>query len=282
MIMTAAAGSIVSSSSKKKMTKKHGRGRSNSLQPQVVEYLKKWLMSDEHINHPYPTEVEKVRIVADTGIDMKRLNNWFVNNRIRYWKPRFEALQKHQQKGKKKNQSKDSSSLSSSSALSLSSADAQKRGHESEESKPSPPEDDHGDDTPTKGLSTINAGYRSDVNINPLRVVTPRLDLSQLVQTVINDINDVVAIDDDRETVVAGFDLFYHHRLPTKRQRKHDCLDTNNTLEVTPRFKYMRKNVEQWKLACLMSPKLDDKNLPTLDEAAHLFGYPILTASSSR
>ena len=65
--------------------------KSSSLPPDTVEYLKKWMMSPEHIAHPYPTEKEKAQIMADTGIELKQLTNWFVNNRKRYWKPRVEA-----------------------------------------------------------------------------------------------------------------------------------------------------------------------------------------------
>lgn len=49
------------------------------------------MMSPEHVAHPYPTEQEKAQIMADTGIELKQLTNWFVNNRKRYWKPRVEA-----------------------------------------------------------------------------------------------------------------------------------------------------------------------------------------------
>lgn len=66
----------------------------SSLPPQTVEYLKNWMMSPAHISHPYPTEAEKAVIMADTGIEMKQLTNWFVNNRKRFWKPRIEAAQK--------------------------------------------------------------------------------------------------------------------------------------------------------------------------------------------
>uniref|UniRef100_A0A7S2KCG9 Homeobox domain-containing protein n=2 Tax=Leptocylindrus danicus TaxID=163516 RepID=A0A7S2KCG9_9STRA len=66
----------------------------SSLPPQTVEYLKNWMMSPAHISHPYPTEAEKAAIMADTGIEMKQLTNWFVNNRKRFWKPRIEAAQK--------------------------------------------------------------------------------------------------------------------------------------------------------------------------------------------
>lgn len=65
--------------------------KSSSLPVETVEYLKNWMMSPEHIAHPYPTDQEKSQIMADTGIELKQLTNWFVNNRKRYWKPRVEA-----------------------------------------------------------------------------------------------------------------------------------------------------------------------------------------------
>jgi hypothetical protein len=75
---------------------KGGKHKSSSLPNETVEYLKAWMMSPEHIAHPYPTEQEKTQIMAVTGVEMKQLTNWFVNNRKRYWKPRVEArLQQH-------------------------------------------------------------------------------------------------------------------------------------------------------------------------------------------
>ena len=72
--------------------------KSTSLPQETVEYLKNWMMSPEHIAHPYPTEQEKAFIMKETGIELKQLTNWFVNNRKRYWKPRVEArLQQQQQ-----------------------------------------------------------------------------------------------------------------------------------------------------------------------------------------
>ena len=71
--------------------------KTNSLPLETVEYLKAWMMSPEHVAHPYPTEQEKAKIMADTGIELKQLTNWFVNNRKRFWKPRVEArLQQHE------------------------------------------------------------------------------------------------------------------------------------------------------------------------------------------
>lgn len=83
---------LVSSKSKNKVSR-----RPCNLPLETVEYLKAWMMSPEHIAHPYPTEKEKQEIMADTGIELKQLTNWFVNNRKRYWKPLVEAkLQKQQ------------------------------------------------------------------------------------------------------------------------------------------------------------------------------------------
>lgn len=76
--------SVTSSPSKTKR-------KSSSLPSETVEYLKAWMMSAEHIAHPYPTELEKLKIMEDTDIELKQLTNWFVNNRKRYWKPRIEA-----------------------------------------------------------------------------------------------------------------------------------------------------------------------------------------------
>ena len=40
-----------------------GRKKSTSLPLETVEYLKEWMMSPEHIAHPYPTEAEKAQIM---------------------------------------------------------------------------------------------------------------------------------------------------------------------------------------------------------------------------
>jgi hypothetical protein len=75
----------------KQPSRSSSKAKSASLPSETVEYLKAWMMSAEHIAHPYPTEQEKVEIMNDTGIELKQLTNWFVNNRKRYWKPRVEA-----------------------------------------------------------------------------------------------------------------------------------------------------------------------------------------------
>ena len=256
--MTATA---ITSTLKKK--KSQGRGRSNSLPCHVVEYLKNWLMSPEHINHPYPSESEKARMVADTGIEIKRLNNWFVNNRIRFWKPRFEAMQK-QQDQKKRKLSKSKENPVSTKTISM------------------PP--------PAKVTPRSSPTVKEDSK-KTFQVVLPvapsltvaRLDLSHLVETITNVSATVSDDDSDSSSYSPKKSIFRRCR---KRQRTEseadELITTTTTIESFPRFKYTCNDVEQWKLACSGSfstwQELDDTNLPSLDEAVHLFGYSIVAS----
>lgn len=40
-----------------------------------------------HYRWPYPTEDEKNRLSEMTGLDQKQINNWFINQRKRHWRP---------------------------------------------------------------------------------------------------------------------------------------------------------------------------------------------------
>mmetsp|Transcript_36600 Transcript_36600/g.82311 ORF Transcript_36600/g.82311 Transcript_36600/m.82311 type:complete len:639 (-) Transcript_36600:326-2242(-) len=92
------------SSSQKKSKKKSGGGigmpgryqpkAKTALGQYAVQYLKNWMLSPEHIEHPYPTEDEKIEIMEDTGLELKQLTNWFVNNRKRYWRPKVDELKR--------------------------------------------------------------------------------------------------------------------------------------------------------------------------------------------
>lgn len=87
--------SVSMSSSTSPTCNKSKTRKTNSLPVETVEYLKAWMMSPEHVAHPYPTDLEKAQIMADTGIELKQLTNWFVNNRKRFWKPRVESRLVH-------------------------------------------------------------------------------------------------------------------------------------------------------------------------------------------
>ena len=42
-------------------------------------YLFKWVK--EHLNHPYPTKIEKGQLLIQAKMNMRQLENWFANER---------------------------------------------------------------------------------------------------------------------------------------------------------------------------------------------------------
>jgi hypothetical protein len=50
----------------------------------VTKVLKRWLLSAEHYDFPYPNDEEKARLSEITGISLRQLNTWFTNSRKRW------------------------------------------------------------------------------------------------------------------------------------------------------------------------------------------------------
>jgi hypothetical protein len=243
------------SESKSEQGKSQGRGRSNSLPSNVVEYLKDWLMSPEHINHPYPTEEEKTQMVADTSIELKRLNNWFVNNRIRYWKPRMEALQRQRRL--------EPSPVAPDSDIEKLSV------------KPSL------FDQITKSMIELQHKTKLayfETQTSATSSSSSSVCLVSDVSTSANESTD----DGDASDVLSDIDSI-QVKETTIDQAKHRPsrssvgikrrLDETDDYVCSPRSKYSRKNIILWRVACETSPRVYDDGLPSLDEAARLFGY---------
>ncbi|XVE97369.1 hypothetical protein REPUB_Repub03eG0013900 [Reevesia pubescens] len=57
--------------------------RAGKLPGDTTSVLKAWWQS--HAKWPYPTEEDKVRLVQETGLQLKQINNWFINQRKRNW-----------------------------------------------------------------------------------------------------------------------------------------------------------------------------------------------------
>ncbi|CAN1248176.1 Homeobox protein knotted-1-like 4 [Linum perenne] len=57
--------------------------RAGKLPGDTTSVLKSWWQS--HSKWPYPTEEDKARLVQETRLQLKQINNWFINQRKRNW-----------------------------------------------------------------------------------------------------------------------------------------------------------------------------------------------------
>ncbi|KAK4791938.1 hypothetical protein SAY86_022373 [Trapa natans] len=60
------------------------------LPEQSVAILRAWLF--EHFLHPYPTDTDKHMLATQTGLSRNQVSNWFINARVRLWKPMVEEI----------------------------------------------------------------------------------------------------------------------------------------------------------------------------------------------
>lgn len=58
----------------------------------AVSVLRAWLF--EHFLHPYPKDSEKIMLARQTGLSRSQVANWFINARVRLWKPMIEEMYK--------------------------------------------------------------------------------------------------------------------------------------------------------------------------------------------
>ncbi|WOH13764.1 hypothetical protein DCAR_0933275 [Daucus carota subsp. sativus] len=59
-----------------------------------VSILRAWLF--EHFLHPYPKDSEKIVLARQTGLTRSQVSNWFINARVRLWKPMVEEMYKEE------------------------------------------------------------------------------------------------------------------------------------------------------------------------------------------
>ncbi|CAN0847551.1 BEL1-like homeodomain protein 1, partial [Linum grandiflorum] len=98
-----------SSGSKLKFVDNHlrqqiGMMQHNACRPQrglperSVSVLRAWLF--EHFLHPYPKDSDKHMLAKHTGLTKCQVSNWFINARVRLWKPMVEEMYIEEMKDK--------------------------------------------------------------------------------------------------------------------------------------------------------------------------------------
>ncbi|KAF8405154.1 hypothetical protein HHK36_010053 [Tetracentron sinense] len=66
------------------------------LPERSVNILRAWLF--EHFLNPYPSDADKHLLARQTGLSRSQVSNWFINARVRLWKPMVEEM--YQQEAK--------------------------------------------------------------------------------------------------------------------------------------------------------------------------------------
>ncbi|KAK6244432.1 hypothetical protein QUC31_010841 [Theobroma cacao] len=80
------------------------------LPERSVSVLRAWLF--EHFLHPYPKDSDKHMLAKQTGLTRSQVSNWFINARVRLWKPMVEEMYLEEVKEHEQNGSEDKSSKS--------------------------------------------------------------------------------------------------------------------------------------------------------------------------
>ncbi|XP_022971235.1 BEL1-like homeodomain protein 9 isoform X2 [Cucurbita maxima] len=71
------------------------------LPEQAVTVLRGWLF--DHFLHPYPSDTDKLMLAKQTGLSRSQVSNWFINARVRLWKPMVEEIYNLETKQTQKN-----------------------------------------------------------------------------------------------------------------------------------------------------------------------------------
>ncbi|XP_062216959.1 homeobox protein BEL1 homolog [Phragmites australis] len=79
------------------MMESHPWRPQRGLPERAVTILRAWLF--EHFLHPYPSDVDKHILARRTGLSRSQVSNWFINARVRLWKPMIEEMYVEEMKG---------------------------------------------------------------------------------------------------------------------------------------------------------------------------------------
>ncbi|KAF8412338.1 hypothetical protein HHK36_000300 [Tetracentron sinense] len=74
--------------------------KAGKLPGDTTSVLKHWWQ--EHSKWPYPTEDDKAKLVGETGLQLKQINNWFINQRKRNWHSNSQSVTSSKSKRKTK------------------------------------------------------------------------------------------------------------------------------------------------------------------------------------
>ncbi|GMH32326.1 hypothetical protein BSKO_00160 [Bryopsis sp. KO-2023] len=78
-------GQVIREGAEDGRPKRRVHKKRENLPKESTALLKDWLLS--HMMLPYPGNEEKIQLCKATNLDISQINNWFINARVRIWKP---------------------------------------------------------------------------------------------------------------------------------------------------------------------------------------------------
>ncbi|XP_019434775.1 PREDICTED: BEL1-like homeodomain protein 4 isoform X3 [Lupinus angustifolius] len=123
------------------------------LPERSVNILRAWLF--EHFLHPYPSDADKHLLARQTGLSRNQVSNWFINARVRLWKPMVEDM--YQQELKEAEGSAEERENNNQSSSNIS-------GHQAQTPTTAPPTTTSTATAPQPTTSTAT-GKRSNINV---------------------------------------------------------------------------------------------------------------------
>ncbi|GFQ05495.1 bel1-like homeodomain protein 4 [Phtheirospermum japonicum] len=82
------------------------------LPERSVNALRAWLF--EHFLNPYPSDADKQILARQTGLSRNQVSNWFINARVRLWKPMVEEMYQQEANEETEDQERDHTSSTTS------------------------------------------------------------------------------------------------------------------------------------------------------------------------
>ncbi|KAG5241310.1 BEL1 homeodomain protein [Salix suchowensis] len=118
------------------------------LPERSVNILRAWLF--EHFLHPYPSDADKHLLARQTGLSRNQVSNWFINARVRLWKPMVEEM--YQQESKEEEPGADDRERK------------QASNNNGVAQTPTPTTTTTGSSAPAATATTMPSGKRSEIN----------------------------------------------------------------------------------------------------------------------
>ncbi|XVF69262.1 hypothetical protein PTKIN_Ptkin11bG0066800 [Pterospermum kingtungense] len=145
------------------------------LPERAVSVLRAWLF--EHFLHPYPKDSDKHMLAKQTGLTRSQVSNWFINARVRLWKPMVEEMYLEEVKEQERNCNEENANKSEQKESgSSSSAQQENVSHKM----------DQVNKTICKPEKSINQNTYSPTEISNSTISTPLMGGSLVPQTAFN------------------------------------------------------------------------------------------------